>query len=353
MLSLEFFIICSALYVGWNIGANDAANAMGAAVGSGMISYRKGIIIVSAFVLLGAVVFGYRVMKTIGAGIINPKHITEHKESCLAILLSSALFVSAITFKKIPVSTSQAIVGSVIGAGLAMRYFYGLDVEMQTTKLKFIGFSWVCLPFFSGIVAIIIYNILSQLIRVISFVHYNLIYSCLLSIGGVIVAFNLGANDVANAVGPIVSAEVLETIDTGVSFKWRAPDGPGHVQLKFRVPIYSIAAILGGLAMIVGITTFSKGVVDTVGKNITLLDVKTACAAQLAAGASVFFFTYLGIPVSTTQAIVGGIGGVGFLKGVQTVDIKVLKNIFLGWFITPTISGIIAFLLMGLYTCIF
>ena len=129
------------------------------------------------------------------------------------------------------------------------------------------------------------------------------------------VSYSLGANDVGNAIGPLLN---------------RFPDkGP---QL----------AALGGVAMAAGALTYGHRVTDTVGKSITPLDYSGALAAQLSAAFGVHLFSMLGIPVSTSQAIVGGVIGVGLTKGVRAVSQRKIATIFVGWILTPTCAAIFA-----------
>ena len=129
------------------------------------------------------------------------------------------------------------------------------------------------------------------------------------------VSYSLGANDVGNAIGPLLN---------------RFPDkGP---QL----------AALGGIAMAAGALTFGHRVTDTVGKSITPLDYGGALSAQFAAAFGVHLFSMAGIPVSTSQAVVGGVIGGGLTKGMKAVSTRKISTIFLGWIITPTCAAVFA-----------
>jgi PiT family inorganic phosphate transporter len=121
-------------YVGWNIGANDTANCVGTTVGCGLISFRNAVIVVSIFAILGAMLQGQHVMKTIGKGIV--KTDLNYLAVCVA-LICSGFFVTLATFFRIPTSTSQAIVGGVVGIGLAV------GAEVDFSKFIVIAESWV------------------------------------------------------------------------------------------------------------------------------------------------------------------------------------------------------------------
>jgi PiT family inorganic phosphate transporter len=162
-------------------------------------------------------------------------------------------------------------------------------------------------------------------------------------VAAVFVAYNLGANDVANAVGPLVGANALG----GYEHEWRiGSHEASHITVDLRVLPALLGALMGGLALGLGAIMLGRGVVETMGGGITPLGPVSALAAQLASAITVYLFVHQGIPVSTTQAIVGGVIGVGLTKGVRTVNFGTIRNIMLGWVATPLASGIIA---IGLY----
>lgn len=297
-------------YVGWNIGANDAGNCVGTTVGAGLLSYRKAILLVAFFVVLGALLQGGNVMKTIGKGIVTSE---LPPMAIITALISSGLFVTLATFFKIPVSTSQSIVGGVAGVGLAA------GADMNLAKIGMIAQVWVICPILTGIIALIIYAISRFLLRRLK---ENSIWqkapNVLLVVSAAYVAFALGANDVGNAMGPIANM--------GVQASW--------------------LGLLGGVALAVGALTFGRRITETVGSGITPLDVVSAFSAQLAAALAVHFFSILGIPVSTSQSVVGAVIGVGVYHGVRTVKLKKIGEIVIGWVATPTAAGLFSF---GLY----
>ncbi len=297
-------------YVGWNIGANDAGNCVGTTVGAGLLSYRRAIMLVSIFVVLGAVLQGGNVMKTIGKGIVTSE---LPPMAIITALISSGLFVTLATFFKIPVSTSQAIVGGVAGVGFAA----GADTNLA--KVGTIAQVWVVCPILTGIIALGIYLLTIFLLKRLS---DNSIWqktpNVLLIISAAYVAFALGANDVGNAMGPIANLGIQ----------------PGWLGL------------LGGVALAVGALMFGRRITETVGSGIAPLDVVTAFSAQMAAALAVHFFSILGIPVSTSQSVVGAVIGVGLYHGVRTVKLRKVGEIVIGWVATPTAAGFFSF---GLY----
>jgi PiT family inorganic phosphate transporter len=331
---LPFVLILAGFYVGWNIGANDAANCIGTTVGAQIISYRKAVGIMAIFVILGGVLQGHQVMKTVGKGIVITEaaayeeyhgeppdasfwqHFPDQRlpdKAILVALLSAGFFVTLATFSSTPVSTSQAIVGGVAGVGIGV---VGLDASyFKLTVLLKIFSAWVVSPVLTMIMAFILYSLLSRLLRNANSIAWSRTLGILVVASAAYVSFSLGANDVGNAIGPLLS----KYPDKGI---W--------------------LALLGGVAMAVGAITFGARVTDTVGKSITPLDYTGALAAQFSAAFGVHIFSMAGIPVSTSQAVVGGVIGVGLTKGMNAVSTRKIRNIFLGWVITPVCAALFA-----------
>jgi len=312
MLSL-IPLLLAGFYVGWNIGANDAGNCIGTTVGSGLLSYRRAIVLVSGFAVLGALLQGGSVMETVGKGIVS----TEL--SVLAVitaLLCSGLLVTVATLLRMPVSTSQVIVGGVAGVGLAA----GATLNFKTVVS--IAEVWVICPILTALMAIGIYWISKVILRRMGGAFWQRLPHILLILSACYLAFSLGANHVGTAMGPITNLEI------GIS--------------PFLI------SLLGGIAMAVGTLTFGRRVTKTVGSGIAPLDPVSAYSAQMAAALAVHFFSIYGIPVSTSQAVVGAIIGVGILQGVRTVRKKKLLGIAIGWVATPTAAGIFSFALYRL-----
>ena len=338
--ALPVILIFAGLYVGWNIGANDAANCIGTTVGAQIISYRKAVLIMAFFVILGGVMQGHHVMKTIGKGIVVSDAATYQERNqvppgpefksyfpedrlpdraILAALLSAGVFVTLATFARVPVSTSQAVVGGVAGAGLGIVGANAAYFQLGTL-LRIFG-AWVVSPLLTMVLAFALYYLLGLLLRRLHSISWSRALALLVLCSAAYVSYSLGANDVGNAIGPLLS----KYPDKGV---W--------------------LALLGGVAMAVGAITFGSRVTDTVGKSITPLDYGGALAAQFAAAFGVHFFAMAGIPVSTSQAVVGGVVGVGLTKGARAVSGKKVATIFLGWVITPACAALFAALVYRL-----
>ncbi len=302
-------LLLAGAYVGWNIGANDTANCIGTTVGAGLLPFSRAVLIVAVFAVLGALLQGQHVMKTIGKGIVYQE--LDFLAVCVA-LISSGVFVTLATFKRIPTSTSQAIVGGVVGIGLAM------NAPINTTKFWTIAGSWIVCPLMVMTLAyglsILIGAILNKIQVSILIVQQVMAWLAILS--GCYVAYSMGANNAGNAVGPISS-------------------------LGLFPPVLLLA--LGGGAIAAGAVTYGRKVADTVGKGITTLDVRGAFVAQTASAAGMHLFSIWGIPVSTSSAIVGAVVGVGLVKGARAISKKTILTILIGWVLTPCLAAVTSF----------
>lgn len=333
-LFLFISLVAAALYVGWNIGANDAANCIGTTVGAAVLPFRSAAIIMAVFVFLGGALQGQAVMQTVGKGIVIADRTTyaaAHGEAppavidqyfpngrlsdraILVALLSAGLFVTIATYSKFPVSTSQAIVGGVAGVGLGASHFDFSFLEFAVL-LRIAG-SWIISPILAMAMAFTLYWLLGKLLRKAR----ALIWSNLLRAGVIVsaayVSYSLGANDVGNAIGPLIN--------------------------KFPGRITELS-MLGGVAIAIGALTYGRRVTHTVGREITPLGYSAALAAQVSAAFGVHVFSMFGIPVSTSQAVVGAVVGVGLTKGMQAVSGRKVVSIAAGWIITPVCAAAFA-----------
>jgi PiT family inorganic phosphate transporter len=282
------------VYVGWNIGANDTANCVGTSVGCGLISFRNAVILVAGFSILAVII----------------------------ALLCSGFFVTLATFFRIPTSTSQAIVGGVVGIGLAV------NAEVDFSKFIVIAESWVICPLLVMALSFGLMHLIKLILRRFetgSFRFQNALGW--LAIGSACyVAFSMGANNAGNAVGPIANLGIL------------------HPKLLL---------LMGGLSIAVGAATYGRKVADTVGKGITPLDIPGAFVAQVSSAFGMHLFSLLGIPVSTSSAIVGAVVGVGLVKGMKAISKRTIVTILLGWLLTPTFAAVSAYLLYKFIKALF
>lgn len=299
--------------VGWSIGANDAANSMGTAVGSRVLTLKQAIILIAIFGFLGAFLQGSYVTKTIGKGIVQMDQLDKNVAIYLALVASFAAcaWVVLATYWKMPISTSHSIVGAVAGAGLAI----GAPVKWKVLFDVFI--CWIFTPVGAAVLGYIFYRLFKNVFyRIIPRKYLKLTMAILIVLSGCYVAYSWGANDVANSVGVMVGANILS-------------------------PTMSI--ILGGLAIVLGIVTWGYKVIETIGSEITQLLPIMAFSAQLASAINVHIYTIFGIPVSTSHSIVGAIFGVGLVRGVRVLNLSIMREIVICWVATPFISGIISF----------
>ncbi len=306
--------------IGWSIGANDAANSLGTAVGSKVLTLRQAIVLIAVFGLLGAVLQGALVSKTIGKGIV-PLHLLD-KDDAVRVAMVSAFsacaWVVLATMRKIPISTSHSIVGAVAGAGLAIR------APVHWKMIGDIFICWLLTPLGAALLGYLFYRVFKAVFyRLIPRRYFRFVVSGLIVVSGCYVAYSWGANDVANASGVIVGAGVLPP--------W-------------------ICVLFGGAAIMLGIVTWGYKVIETIGSEITHLLPLMAFSAQLASAINVHVYTIFGIPVSTSHSIVGAIFGVGLVRGTRVLNMRIMREIIICWLATPLVSGIISFLVLVVLT---
>lgn len=332
---MEFVIILALLttfYIGWNIGSNDAANAMGTSVGARILSFRRAVTILAIFVILGAILEGPKLIKPVGEEIIvNPaggvSPLASVPEVAVAAMLTAGIWVTVATYFGVPVSTHQAIIGALAGAGLAMSVFGPVPTEVHTEKLITIFEAWVITPFTAAFLAYIIYRGTSIPIRRVKSLHtINLIFSVAVLLSGCYVGYAMGANGVGTAMA------AMYVVGKGSG-------GAGWEQ---------VLVLFGAVAVAVGSATYGRKVMKTIGEGITRLEPMTAFVSQLAAALTVHLFTQWGLPVSTSQSIVGGVLGAGLVKGMRAVKGKKMGMIAAVWISTILGAMSIAFLMTSL-----
>jgi inorganic phosphate transporter, PiT family len=328
-----FVFLTSGLFLGWSLGANDAANIFGTAVGSKMVSFRRAAIIASIFVILGAVLQGSGTTQTLGTlGMI------DELAGSFTVALAAGFTVFSMTKYGLPVSTTQAIVGAIIGWNL----FAKRDTDVQV--LSQIVSTWVSGPILGAIFSALLYLLMRRVLRKLkihvikldSYIRWGLIGV------GAFGAYSLGANNIANVIGVFVGGAPNVLIDFGIF----TLDG---TQLLF---------LAGGMAISLGIFTYSKRIMETVGKGIMSLSAEAAIVVVLAQAIVLFVFSsrsfsdfifQIGlpriplVPVSSSQVVIGAILGIGLVKGVQEVRLKTLGGIAIGWVLTPIIAGFLSF----------
>ena len=331
---LILIFLTSGLCLGWALGANDAANVFGTAVGTKMLKWSTAAIICSIFVVLGAVISGSGTTETLGElGAISAL------PSAFMTALAAAFAVYSMTKAGIPVSSSQAIVGAIIG----WNFFSGNATD--TVVLTKILSSWVICPILSGLIAVFIFKIVRFIATraAIHIIMADAYKRFALIAAGALGAYTLGANNIANVVGVFVPVQPLPNIDL------------------FGLSISSTHQLflLGGLSIALGVFSFSKKVMMTVGNDLGRLSSTTALIVVISHSIVLFLFASRGlenlllefglpsfplVPVSSSQAVVGAVVGISILQGSLGVKWFVLGKIIYGWVLTPLLACGICFL---------
>jgi PiT family inorganic phosphate transporter len=234
--------------------------------------------------------------------------------AALVATAAAGFCVSLFTYLGLPVSASQAIIGAVLGIGM-------ISGIPDFTKLYKVVVCWVLTPIGGMVLSYFMYpifgrifqGVLQNLILRSHFIRASLVFA------GCYGAYSLGANNVANVTGVYVGSGMLSPFE---------------------------AALIGSLSIAFGVLTYSRKVMMTVGKKIVELDGFSAFISTFASAITVHIFTQVGVPVSTSQAVVGGVTGIGLVKGSKTIRTRTLVEIAIGWVTTPIASGFLAYLLM-------
>ena len=408
------YIVLAALFgifMAWGIGANDVANAMATSVGSKALTIKQAILVAAIFEFLGAVLAGGEVTSTIRKGIVDADLLAGSPEllvyGMLASLLAAGTWLLIASSKGWPVSTTHSIVGAIVGFAAA-----GIGIDaVQWGKVGTIVVSWVVSPLTAGVIAFLIYMSVQNLIlrredplvRAKRYVpgyiflaaftitlvtilkglkHVGLemslrdsyilaiaiavgialigalaikriqpdpkaeksqhfytverVFGVLMIVTACGMAFAHGSNDVANAIGPL--AAVIGVAQTG------------SIAAKSVLPIWVM--VLGGGGIVIGLATFGRHVIATVGKKITQLTPSRGFAAELAAATTIVIASGTGIPISTTHTLVGAVLGVGMARGIEAIDLRVVGRIFLSWVVTIPAGAILAILFFYVFRAV-
>ena len=392
-------------YMAWNIGANDVANAMASSVGAKAITIRQAIFLAGILNIIGAVFIGSHVTNTIRKGIVSTEIMADPHVAligALSALLAAALWVSFATWKSLPVSTTHSIVGAMIGFGI-MAGGFGV---INWGKLLAVVLSWIISPFFSIVIAFIIFKIncsidpspkritfiqalklspffigMTLFVVVLSFLFKTpfgkkmdlgplaaVIIAVLLSVllgfmatalikryvkdresgaeavfkriqigTACYVALAQGANDVANAIGPL--AVIYFLVKTG---------GVGG---KVPVPVFLL--FFGGIGIACGIAMAGHRVMETMGEKITTLSNTRGFSVEFATATTVLVASKMGLPVSTTHAAVGGVLGVGLARGMEAVNFSIVFKIMVYWVLTVPAAALTSMIIFKILQFIF
>lgn len=298
-------VYLASIFLGWSLGANDAANTFGTAVASRMVSFRLAAFLIAVFVVLGAGLQGAAGMETLqGLAAQTPR-------SAAMAPLAAGATLTLLTMLKLPASASQATVGAIVGLGLAR------GGAVDWSGVGKVAICWIGTPLGAIVVCIGVYRALARLLRWWnpSLFVYDPVMRAALIACGCYSAYALGANNVANVAAMLAEGSVLTARE---------------------------AALTGGLCIALGAATYSHGVMMTVGRGMVKLDVFSALCCVLALAIVMHVYAMIGVPVSSSQGIIGALLGIGWVKGLQAVRFPMLGRIVAGWFATPVLAGLCA-----------
>ncbi len=392
-------------FMAWGVGANDVANAMGTSVGSKALTIKQAIVIAVVFEALGAMLAGGQVTDTIRSSIIHVDFYTHSKSifmfGMLSALLAAGTWLMIATYFAWPVSTTHTIVGALVGFGVVSAGVHAI----QWSHLINIVLSWIVTPIISGAIAYALFRSVQELIfesknpirrakywipvyiflvsMVLTLVtlvsglkHLNItlstwqnvelsvlisliasalgvyllnrirfsersnssdhhadfeklerVFSILMIFTACAMAFAHGSNDVANAIGPLAAV---------VDIAHHA----SLIRQQSGIPLWVLG--LGALGIVFGLATYGHRVIATIGDNITQLTPSRGFAAQLATASTVIIASGIGLPISTTQTLVGAVFGVGLARGMGALNLSVIGNIFVSWVITVPAGALLA-----------
>ena len=399
------------LFMAWGIGANDVANAMATSVGSKALTIKQAILVAAVFEFLGAVLAGGAVTETVRKGIVDTDLLAATPEllvyGMLAALLAAGTWLFIASKNGWPVSTTHSIIGAIVGFAAV-----GIGIDaVQWGKVGEIVISWIASPLIAGFIAYLIYQSVQRLIlrqddpleqakryvpvyiffaaftltlvtilkglkhvgltislrdsyilaiviaTVIALIgaffirrikpdkkaekhqHFHTVervFGVLMIVTACGMAFAHGSNDVANAIGPL--AAVISVAQSGV------------ITAESTLPIWVL--VLGGGGIVIGLATYGRHVIATVGEKITQLTPSRGFSAELAAATTVVIATGTGMPISTTHTLVGAVLGVGLARGIEAIDLRVVGRIFASWVITIPAGAFLAIIFFFIFKTI-
>lgn len=397
----------------YGIGANDVANAMGTSVGSKALTIKQAIIIAMIFEFAGAYLAGGEVTSTIRKGIIDSSAFVAIPESLvigmISALLAAGVWLLVASYLGWPVSTTHSIIGAIVGFALVA---VGSEA-IQWGKVAGIVGSWIVTPAISGFIAYLIFMSAQKLIfdtdsplnnakrfvpmymglaafvmalvtikkglkhigldlgtamgygiaigaavlvvllgkvliarlkmdpaadKEMQFNNVEKVFAILMIVTACCMAFAHGSNDVANAIGPL--AAVVSIVEHN-----------GEIVKKSSLVWWILP--LGGLGIVIGLAILGKKVIKTIGEGITHLTPSRGFAAELAAASTVVIASGTGLPISTTQTLVGAVLGVGMARGIAALNLGVVRNIVVSWVITLPVGAVLAIVIYYVLAAIF
>jgi PiT family inorganic phosphate transporter len=389
-----------AFYMAWAIGANDVANAMGTSVGSGALTITGAVLVAGLLEFSGAFLAGGHVTNTVRKGMLDAVLVEQNPElvlyGMLAALASAGTLLLVATRFGLPVSTTHAIVGAIVGFGSV-----GLGVDaVAWGKVSQIVASWVTSPLIGGVLAYLIFGLIrsrvldrdkpiEELTRIGPFFFFYVFF-----IMGLVTLFKglknlkldldlpqaLAASTALGLVGAVFGLILMRRASRRAGQMEDGDEQYRHVERVFVIlqimtacavafahgsndvansigPLAAVHSIvttgaagttasvepwmlaLGGLGIIIGLATWGYRVMETVGTKITELTPSRGFAAELAAATTIVLASRLGIPVSTTHILVGSVLGVGLARGIGALDLRVVGSILVSWVATLPLAA--------------
>lgn len=398
-MAILVIVVLLAFYMAWNLGANDVANAMGTSVGSKAITLKQAIIMAGVLEFLGAVLFGQEVTSTLGTKIADPALFATTPQTLvmgmISVLLSGGIWLQVATSGGLPISSSHAIVGAIAGFS-----WVSLGIEaIDWSSVGLITIGWILTPIISGTISAGLYSLIrhwifNQLHPLSQLQEWTpWLSTLLLSVFGIIVlptitqplsqfllterklnipphditlfitgiaaialtliswrelansqidnqiqglfakfqvisacfvAFAHGSNDVGNAIAPLA---VIYYINQ----QGKVPND------QLTIPLWIL--LLGAVGIVAGLAVWGEKVITTIGKNIISLEPSSGFCAELATAMTILLASRLGLPVSTSHALVGGVVGIGLVQNLQAIKLSTIQNIAAAWLITVPISA--------------
>lgn len=396
------------------IGANDVANAMGTSVGSKALTVKQAIIIAMIFEFAGAYLAGGEVTDTIRKGVIDMSFYADQPEvlvyGMMSALLAAGTWLLLASYMGWPVSTTHSIIGAIIGFACVS---VGTEAVSWTSVQGIVG-SWLITPLISGFFAYLIFIsaqrlifdtdnplvnakrfvpiymfitamvialvtikkglkhvgfhltggeawmaslVVSTVVMIFGYIYISKkytddgssvdsngyagverVFSLLMVVTACAMAFAHGSNDVANAIGPL--SAVVSTVEH-----------MGQLTAKSTIAWWILP--LGGIGIVIGLATMGHKVMATVGTGITELTPSRGFAAQLATASTVVLASGTGLPISTTQTLVGGVIGVAFARGIAALNLGVVRNIVASWVVTLPAGALLAVIFFYMMQAVF
>ncbi|NET01888.1 MAG: inorganic phosphate transporter [Sphaerospermopsis sp. SIO1G2] len=404
-----------ALYVAFNLGANDVANAMGTSVGSKAVSLKQAIIIAGILEFTGAVLFGQGVTETLGTQIAHPELFTATPQTLafgmISVLISSGVWLQIATSLGLPVSSSHAVVGAIAGFTWVALGITAID----WSSIGLITTGWVFTPIISAIIAMIFYSLIQTWIishpdpekQIQEWIPWLSVI--LLSIFGVIVlpsltqpltqflnrnlGFNIPPHDIPIFTGVIAMIGLTfyswKNLQNQITSSHKSPITNPTEKLFARFQLLSACfvafahgsndvgnaiaplavifyiaqnnnvpnngisiplgiMIIGGIGIVAGLAILGRKVITTIGENIIKLEPSSGFCAEIATATTILLASKMGLPVSTSHALVGGVVGIGIVQNLKSIQLQTLQGIIAAWVITVPMSAVISAIIFSI-----